>query len=285
MEADVFRIPPPISGGSGDVGEVTDAPAESSPAPDSPTPPAATQPGTPGDGQQPPQQKPAQTVPYDRFREVIGQNQQLRQTVAQMQGRLQQMETLSQKAQQQGGLSTEDQRTYQEAAAALKQIFSADPELKQLLEMMKNGQQLLGTQQTVQSLRDAQLRQMEQQGVQRILAYADQEGLPKDESSRKVFVKLVESMALTIPQAKERFAQGDLTLLDEAFDLAKPLLAHVKREGQTQLLDTKTKTRQLPPAPRGSAAGPPGLPKLDPSNPRAFASALHTAAAQHLSQS
>jgi hypothetical protein len=262
--------------------EVQDAqPASSTGDQGQPTPPAATQPGTPGEpqGQQKP---PSQTVPYDRFREVIGQNQQLRQTVATMQGRLQQMEQLSQKAQTQGGLSTEDQRTYQEAATALKQIFSADPELKQLLELMKNGQQWQGTQQTVQSLRDAQLRQMEQQGVQRILSYADSEGLPKDEASRKIFVKLVESMALTIPQAKERFAAGDLTLIDEAMDLAKPLLAHVKREGQTQLLDTKQKTRNLPPAARGSAAGPPGLPKLDPNNPRPFESALHKAASDML---
>jgi hypothetical protein len=221
-------------------------------------------------------------VPYDRFREVIGQNQQLRQTVAQMQGRLQQMESLSQKAQTQGGLSAEDTRTYQEAATALKQIFSADPELKTLLEMMKNGQQLMGTQQTVQSLQQAQLRQMEQHGVQRILSAADTENLPKDDNFRRVLVKTVEALALTIPQAKERFAQGDLTVLDEAFELAKPFLAQIKREGQTQLLDTKNRTRQLPPAPRGSAAGPPGLPKLDPNNPNAFASALHQAAAKHL---
>jgi hypothetical protein len=262
--------------------EVQDAPADSSSASDpngQPTPPAATQPGTPGkpQGQQPPG-----PIPYERFHEVIGQNQQLRQAVAQMQGRIQQMESLSQKAQTRGGLSAEDARTYQEAATALKQIFSADPELKTLLEMMKNGQQLMGTQQTVQSLQQAQLRQMEQHGVQRILSAADTENLPKDDNFRRVLVKTVEALALTIPQAKERFAQGDLTVLDEAFELAKPFLAQIKREGQTQLLDTKNRTRQLPPAPRGSAAGPPGLPKLDPNNPRAFESALHQAAAKHL---
>jgi hypothetical protein len=257
-----------------------DAPAASSPATDAPgqpTPSAAPQPATPG---QPP--KEGQWVPYDRLEKVSHQNQQLRQAYAELKGRWDQMEAIKQQAAQQGGLSPQDQQTYREAATAIKQILAADPELKQLLDMAKNGQQLMGTQQTVQSLRDAQLRSMEQQGVQRILSYADQENLPKDEGSRKIFVKLVESMALTIPQAKERFAAGDLTLLDEAMDLAKPLLAHIKREGQTQLLDTKNRTRQLPPAPRGSAAGPPGLPKLDPSNPRPFESALHKAASDML---
>lgn len=284
MEEEVFRILPPISGGSGDVdAPVDDSPAGSSSATDpqgQPTPPAAPQPGTPG---QPP--KDGQWVPYDRLEKVSHQNQQLRQAYAELKGRFDQMESLKQQAAQQGGLNPQDQQTYREAATAIKQILAADPELKSLLEMAKSGPQWQGTQQTVQSLRDAQLRSMEQQGVSRILSYADQEGLPKDEASRKIFVKLVESMALTIPQAKERFAQGDLTLIDEAMDLAKPLLAHVKREGQTQLLDTKTKTRNLPPVSRGSAAGPPGLPKLDPDNPRAFADAIHKAAAQHLGSS
>lgn len=260
--------------------EVQDAAPESSPGTDQsgqPTPPAATQPapgGPPKDGQQ--------WVPYPRLEKVAHENQQLRAAYAELKGRFDQMETLKQQAAQQGGLSAQDQQTYREAATAIKQILAADPELKSLLDLAKNGQQWAGTQQTVQSLRDAQLRSMEQQGVARIVAYADQEGLPKDEGTRKIFVKLVESMALTIPQAKERFAQGDLTLIDEAIDLAKPLLAHVKREGQTQVLDTKNRTRQLPPVSRGSAAGPPGLPKLDPDNPRAYESAIHKIAADML---
>lgn len=236
-----------------------------------PTPPAATQPGTPG-------QPTEQTVPYGRFREVIGQNQQLRQATAQLQGRIQQMEALQQKAQQQGGLSPTDQGQYREAADAIKQIFKSDPELASLLNGSQHQKQMEETQKTLTEMRSAQMRTIEQRGVQQIEEFLNREGVPKEEAARKVFIKLVESMALTIPQAKERFAQGDLTLLDEAAELTKPLLAHLKREAQTQLLDTKNRTRSLPPASRGGAAGPPGLPKLDPNDPRAYQSALAKAA-------
>ena len=260
----------------GDEVVTQDAQPESSPGVEGqPTPPAAPQPGTPGQPQSPAAQ---QTVPYERFNQVIRQNQQFRDTVSQLQGRIQQMESLSQKAQQQGGLNPTDQNQYRDAAQAIKEIFKADPELKGLLD---SGQ----TQQTVKSLQEAQMRSLEQQGIQRILKSADEAGLPQTENVRHVFIKAVEGMATTIPNYRQRFAQGDLTLLDEAIELAKPLLDQLKREGQTQLLDTKNRTRQLPPAPRGGAAGPPGLPKLDPNNPRAYESALHAAAAQHLGQS
>lgn len=287
MKDMLIRALPPICGGSD--APVADVQADSSPAPDAaqPTPAGAQntdQAAQNGDQQAQQQAKPEQTIPYARFREVIGKNQQLTQAVAQLQGRIQQMEALQQQAQRQGGLTQQQQQDYQTAAQALKDILANDPELKTLLDVVKNGQALMGTQQTVASMREAQLRTMERQGVNRILELADQEALPKDTEFRQGFIKYVESLALSIPQAKERFAAGDLTLLDEAFEKAKPLLAQLKREGQTQLLNTKDKTRQLPPAPRGSAAGPAGLPKLDPNNPRAFESALHKAATALLNE-
>lgn len=262
--------------------DVQDVPAESSPAPDAqgqPTPPAAPQPGSPG---QPPRD--GQWVPYERLEKVSHQNQELRAAYAQLQGRMQQMEALQQKASQQGGqLSAQDQQTYQQAWTAIEQIFMASPKGQKLMRMADQAEKYDGLATNFQSMQNAQLRGLEQQGVARIVQFADQEGLPKDPGLRTIFVKTVESMALTIPQARERFAQGDLTLIDEAIALAKPLLDHLKREGQTQLLDTKQKTRNLPPAPRGSAAGPPGLPKMEPGKEREFANALHQRASDMLS--
>ena len=261
-----------------------DVSADSSSAPVSPAPSAGTQNTEPiaGTNGTVAPQPTEQSIPYARFREVIQQNQQLRGSVSEMQGRLKQMETLQEKAQTQGGLSQTDQEAYRQAAVALKQIIDADPELKAWREAMQGSKQAMDMQHTVQSMREAQIRSVERQGVNRIHELADEAQLPKDTKSRQVLVALVDSLAAKMPQGRDRFAAGDLTIFDDAFEQAKPLLDLIKREGQTQLIDTKAKTRQLPPGPRGSAAGPPGLPKLDPANPRAYESALHQAATKLL---
>lgn len=231
-------------------------------------------------GQQPEKLPPFHQHP--RWQQMLGENRQLKAAVTQL---AQQMQSLQQRAQTQGTVSPEDRAAYQQAAHALKQIFETDPELKVLMDVMKNGQQLLGATSTMQSLRESQLRALERQGVSQIQQLADTDGLPKDEKFRASLVKLVEAEALSLPQAKERFAQGDPSVIDEAFANVKAsFLAHLKREGQQQLLDTKSRTRQLPPAPRGGPAGPPGVPKLDPQNPRAFESALHKAATAMLNE-
>ncbi len=267
-----------------------DAPADSSPATDQaqPTPAGAQnteqQPGQ--NGQPAPTQ--GQTVPYERLQQIAHQNQQFRTELAKAQGRIQQMEAqLKQNAQANGGqVSPEDAQSYQQAWTAMEKILMATPRGQKLLQMADQAEQLQGVSSNVKSMQEAQLRTMERQGVNRIHELADKEQLPKDKDSRSVFIKLVESLALTIPSARERFAAGDLTLLDEAFEKAKPLLAHIKREGQTQVLDTKNRTRQLPPASRGGAAGPAGLPKFDPNkdDPRAYQSALAKAATAMLNE-
>ena len=267
-----------------------DVGAESSPATAPPPTPAGAQntepqPGQGGQPQPEPGKQGPGPIPYERFKQVIDQNGQLRTAVAQLQGRVQQMEALQQKAQQQGGLSPQDQESYRQAAAALKQIFETDPDLKVLLDVMKNGQQLLGVSGNLQSLREQQLRALERQGVNQIQQLANTAGLPADEKFRAALVKLVEAEALSLPDARQRFASGDLSVIEEAFaNVNASFLAHIQREGQQKLLDTKNKTRQLPPAPRGGPAGPPGLPKLDPQNPRAYESALHKAATTLLAE-
>ena len=104
--------------------------------------------------------------------------------------------------------------------------------------------------------------------------------------ARTRLVRLVAAEAQAIEGGNQRFSQGDLSVLDEGFKaLQGNFLAHTQRAGTAGLLQTKSRTAALPPASRGGAAGPPGLPKFDPSKPvRVRMGELSKAAADMLAE-
>lgn len=235
------------------------------PTPSQATTPPAQQPGQPAD--------PNQTVPFHqhpRWQQVIRENQQLKQGYAGLQQKVQQLETLQQKAQQQGGLSQDDRKAYSEAYAALEQVLAASPKGQALLRMAEQAESIQGLQQGVQQMQQAQRQALARQGVSHIHDLAKKAELPADPNYLARLVNLVEAEALQIPDGRQRFAQGDLSVLDEAFQAVKEqFLTHMQRASTAGLLDTKRKTQGLPPVGRGAAAGPPGLSKFDPTKPNA----------------
>lgn len=248
------------------------------PEPAEPTPTPAGAENTESQGQAPPEKLPP-FHQHPRWQQMLGENRQLKAAVQTLASQMQQLQAA---AQRNGGATPPEQQQYQEAAAALRKIFEADPELRTLLEQAKHGSTLASG---LQQVRQSQMAALERQGIDRILSRAKEAGLPQGKEYLTRLVKTVEAEVLQIDQGKQRFAAGDLSVLDEAFaNINEHFLGQMRREQTAQTLATKDKTRQLPPAPRGGAAGPAGLPKLDPDNPRAFQSALNKRATELLNE-
>jgi hypothetical protein len=238
---------------------------------------ATTQPAQTGQTQQ--------TVPYDRFQQVIRQVQEYRPLVAQVPQLQQQLKeaqdrlaTFEKKASQ-GTATPEEAMQMQLAVQALERLMLSDqsmlervlmshPKFKALAE---NADKLLASTGGVEQIQQAQSQALYRQAQSHIRELASSAGLPADPKYLSRLVKAVAAEAQSLPDGNARFAAGDLSVLDEAFkSLQTDFLSHTQRAGTAQLLATKQRTQSLPPAPRGSAAGPPGLPKYDPSQPNAL---------------
>ena len=258
---------------------LTDVTAESSPATETtgqPAPAGAENTEQPA-GQ--PQEKLAPFHTHPRFQQVIRENQQLKQAVGQLG---QQMQALQQKSQQQGGLSPDEQQQYTQAAQALRKVIEADPELKELLGL----KQEVATQ--LKQVREGQVVALERQGVDRILSKAKEFGYPQDDDALSDLIERVEARVLKMDNGRQRFLAGDLTVFDDALKTIKSRddkrIDSARREQTAATLATKDRTRSLPPAPRGGAAGPPGVPKLVEGKEREFTSGLHKAAQAMLNE-
>jgi hypothetical protein len=246
-----------------------DVSVDSSSTPDTSvtTDPAPTTPETPRP------QEPAPFHQHPRFRELTTQNRELRSTVSQLSNRLNQLERT---AQQHGGATAGEQREYAEAAAALKRVIAADPELAELMELRNLRPQLAQSHQGVQHLQAQAARAQMQSARSHIERLVQGAGINVDRTKMGHVIRLVAGAAMNLPDGNERYERGDLSVLDEAFADVKAFIDVLRKDGTAVTAQTKTKTKQLPPAPgRGGAAGPAAPQAPKPGEERAFVSDLH----------
>ncbi|HJQ65909.1 MAG TPA: hypothetical protein VJ816_06015 [Gemmatimonadales bacterium] len=227
----------------------------------------------------PPAQPQEQQVPFHqhpRFQELIRDRQVSRQTIAQMQQQLEQQQAKFaelERKQNQGRTSPEEDEQLRQAGTALERIIMSNPEMldrllsahPQFKAWKENADKLLATTGQTQQLQQAQSQALMRQATSHIHGLAKEAGLPQTPEYLQRLVRLVAAEAQAIEGGNQRFSQGDLSVLDEGFKaLQGNFLNHTQRAGTAGLLQTKSRTQSLPPAPRGGAAGPPGLPKFDP---------------------
>lgn len=235
-----------------------------------PTSQATTLPAQPA----PEPQRPLHEHP--RFKELIRDGQMNRQTIQQMQQQLEQQQAKYaelERKQNQGRTSPEEDEQLRQAGTALERIIMSNPEmLDRLLSahpkfktLSENADKLLATTGQTEQMQQAQSQALMRQATGHIHTLAKEAGLPQTPEYLQRLVRLVAAEAQAIEGGNQRFGQGDLSVLDEGFKaLQGNFLNHTQRAGTAGLLATKNATRGLPPAPRGGAAGPPGLPKFDP---------------------
>ena len=252
--------------------EIVDAAAaESSPALDpSATPPAAPSPEDQADLQVPFHKHP-------RFQELIAQNRdfktqngQLTQQVQQLTQAVQQMQR---NAPSQGAPPNEE---YVKAADALLKIMEVNPRLKALLGLADAAPKLNEGYQSVQQLQQAQTTALLRSGRSEISSLATKAGLPSSDEDIDLLEEMVAGVIRRTPGAEERFRQGDLSTIGDAFKkISEGFVANLRRPAAQNVIDTKNKVRNLPPAPRGGLPGGAAPPKLEPGGERKFEQSMH----------
>lgn len=249
------------------------APA-SSPAPVVPAPSSGPAPSTPGTAPAPPPTAPLPPFhTHPRFRELVTENRTMKGTIQELQTRLTQLESTATAT---GTLTAEERQQYTEAATALKRIFAMDPDLKMLLESRDYLPRLAEGYQSVQQLTAAQARNQQTAAKSHIARLAQEEGLPTDPKWVAHLVRLVAGAAMGLPDGDQRYDQGDLSVLDEAFTAVKgDFITALRQAGAASLTQSKGKVKTLPPAPRGTSAGEPAPLKVEPGKAREFARGMH----------
>ena len=223
---------------------------------------------------------------HPRFQQLIRDGQMSKQTIATLQQQVEQYQAkfaeLEKKATQ-GTSTPEEDEELRKAGGALERILMRNPEaLDRILSqhpkfksLAENADKLLAGQTGVQQMQQAQGQALMRSATTHIHGLAKEAGLPQTPEYLQRLVRLVAAEAQQLEGGNARFSQGDLTVLDEGFKaLQSNFLAHTQRAGTAGLLQTKSRTQSLPPAPRGGAAGPPGLPKFDPTAPNAVRTRL-----------
>lgn len=253
--------------------------AESSPAADSSassTPPAA-QAGTEPQSQDATSQQQVPFHQHPRFQQVIGQNRELRATVAQLQGQIAQIQ---QRVNSQGGATQQDQSEYREAAAALKRVIAADPELAELLEIRKQFPQAA---QGMQQLQQQAARAHQAQARSHMESLIKGANLNVPAEQMPMVVGLIAQAAMRIPGGNDRYVAGDMRVLNEAFEQVKGFLEGFRKPAEVATAQTKNKLRSLPTPPRtGTPAGQPAPEKPQPGQERDFMRKLHQKGAEVL---
>lgn len=224
-----------------------------------------------------PSQQPSEKLPpfhqHPRFQQLTRENATLKSTVAQLNQRLSSLESRSD---DQGGLTPEQTEEYRQAASALKRIFAADPELKALFEARKHLPSLAQGYQSVQQLSRQQAQAQAATAKNVIKELAAKEGLPTDAKYLTRLTRLVASEAMDLTDGNERYDRGDFSVLEEAFAQVKDtFIGQMLKEAAAATTATKTKTKQLPPAPRGGTAGEPAPAKIEEGKEREFMQGLH----------
>lgn len=251
-----------------------------SPTADVPT--ADTSAGTQNTGNgQPNVAPPVKEAPFHqhpRFQQLIGENRSLKGELGQLKQALDELKrTASQPAR-----SVEDREQRSAAIKALKELMAEDPELAELMAIRKEfpsiKQGVQGVGEVARAQQDMQLRTARSH----IEQLAKDAGLPSDPKFTKYVSQMVALATKDIDGGESRFERGDLSVLDEAFKNIEGFLSQVKRDAATTTLQTKAKTKQLPPVPRGGAPGQDALPKLKPGEERAYREQLHSSASNRL---
>ncbi len=133
----------------------------------------------------------------------------------------------------------------QAAVTALKRLMARDPELKTALMA---GQQLPQFQQRFQGIdqMQAQAAQAHNHAARSsIKEMAAAEGLPTDDASLRNITRLVAGEAMSLENGNERYSQGDLSVLEEAFNNIKVFLTNMRKPAEQSLMQTKNKLKQL----------------------------------------
>jgi hypothetical protein len=231
--------------------------------------------------QQPPAEPQVPFHQHPRFQQLIREGQMSRQTIQTLQQQYEQSQAKLaelERKQNQGRTSPEEDEQLRQAGTALERIIMSNPEMldrllsahPQFKAWKDNADKLLATTDQTQQMAQAQGQALMRQAQGHIHGLAKEAGLPQDPGYLQRLVRLVAAEAQQLEGGNQRFSQGDLSVLDEAFKaLQQNFLAHSQRAGTAGLLQTKSRTQSLPPTSRGGAAGPPGLPKFDPTAPNA----------------
>lgn len=247
----------------------TASPTVSDPGAD-PSAQAPVQPAAPPVAPEPPFHQ------HPRFQQLIREGQVSRQTIQQLQQQLEANQAKFaelERKQNQGRTTPEEDEQLRQAGTALERIIMSNPEmLDRLLSahpkfktLSENADKLLASTGQTEQMQQAQSQALMRQATGHIHTLAKEAGLPQTPEYLQRLVRLVAAEAQAIEGGNQRFSQGDLSVLDDGFKaLQSNFLAHTQRAGTAGLLQTKSRTQSLPPAPRGGAAGPPGLPKFDP---------------------
>lgn len=247
----------------------TGSPSVTTPGAD-PTVQAPSQPAQPQAPAEPPFHQ------HPRFQQLIREGQLSRQTIAELKQQNEQYQARFaelEKKQNQGQSTPEEDEELRKAGGALERILMRNPEaLDRILSqhpkfksLAENADKLLASQSGVTQMQQAQSQALMRQAESMIHGLAKEANLPQDPEYLRRLVRLVAAEAQSIEGGNQRFSQGDLTVIAEGFKaLQGNFLNHTQRAGVAGLRDTKNRTQALPPASRGGAAGPPGLPKFDP---------------------
>ena len=211
--------------------------------------------------------------------EARAESQRHGQTLTQLQREIQ---TLKQTAQAPAG-TPQERFEKQQAGEALKSLIAEHPELKPLLDLAKAAPGLMQRMQGVDSLRQAQEQALHRQGREHIGSLVKAENLPTGDKFVRRIENLVAAEIAEIEGGRQRYLNGDLSVIKEAFDAIKPdFLALLQRNSQQGVIDAKQRTQKLPPAStRGGGPGQDPPMKLDAEkgDPKKFMNSLGDRAA------
>jgi hypothetical protein len=180
------------------------------------------------------------------------------------------------------------QQTYSpeelQAINALKRLLAGDPELKAVLDLAKKSPQFEQRFQGMDQFQAQAARAHTSAARSHIKELAAAENLPTDDASLRHIVRLVAGEAMQLDNGNERYASGDMSVLEEAFQSIKPWLSGLRKPAEQTVAQTKNKLKQLPPPMRGSTAGEPAPKKLEQGKEREFEADMHKRAKERLSQ-
>lgn len=193
---------------------------------------------------------------HPRWQQMMAERNQSRQTIAELQQRLQQID---QRTQPQP--SPRDPSRVQ-AGDALRELIAEHPELKGLLDAPKYGEEITKLNQLVQGLVQTQQRAQVTAGRAPIAEAASKHGLDAGRLERYVVGSLLDD-----PQALARYRAGDPSVVTEVLkDFEDNVSGKLSRPTAIATAQTKLTTRNLPP--RSAVGTPPGQAAPDVFDPK-----------------
>jgi len=234
-------------------------------------------------------QAPVPEVPFHqhpRWQQMLQRSRSAEERALAAERRIEEMsrrfQSLESKAQAPAG-TPEEQFHKQQAANALRDLMAEHPELRSLLQLAKNAPHLLQSAHGVQSLQERQEQALHRQGRDSIAALVKSENLPTDARFVRRIENLVAAEIAEMDGGRERYLQGDLSVIQDAFNAIKPdFLAQLSRPAAQSVIQTKNNVRNLPPAPRGGGPGQEPPPTLKDGDERGYMAQLRSRASKLL---